>query len=184
MSPTREPTESGTARQPSGPDPLPEGFQFGVATAGFQVEGGFNGPGEPANNWVAWEQTGRVEPSGDAVGFWARPEEALDRAAALGCDSFRLGVEWARVVPDGRRIDGSALDRYVSIVAGCVERGLAPLVTLHHFTNPAWLGEDLWLRPDAPARFAEWARTVVPALAPFVRHWVTPNELKIFVVQP
>ena len=183
MSPTGEPTESDTAPPAPGRALVPECFQFGVATAGFQVEGGFNGPGEPANNWLAWEQTGRVEPSGAAVGFWARPEQALDRAAALGCDSFRLGVEWARVVPDGREVDRAALDRYVAIVAGCVERGLAPLVTLHHFTNPAWLGEDLWLRPDAPARFAEWARIVVPALAPFVRHWVTLNELNIFAVQ-
>ncbi len=83
---------------------LPDGFVFGVATAGYQVEGGFNGPGEPSNNWLPWEQVGRVEPSGGAVGFWERPEEALDRAAALGCDGFRLGVEWARVVrDDGRR---------------------------------------------------------------------------------
>ena len=183
MSPTSNPTESDSARPAAGREVLPEGFRFGVATAGFQGEGGFNGPGEPANNWLAWEQTGRVEPSGDAVGFWARPEEALDRAAALGCDSFRLGVEWARVVPDGRRVDRAALDRYVAIVAACVERGLAPLVTLHHFTGPAWLGEDLWLRPDAPARFAEWAGLVVPALAPFVRHWVTLNELNILAVQ-
>jgi len=181
--PTRTSTEPGTGPRGTGRDLLPECFLFGVATAGYQVEGGFNGPGEPANNWLAWEQVGRVEPSGDAVGFWAHPEVALDRAAALGCESFRLGVEWARVVPDGNRVDGAALDRYVSIVAGCVERGMAPLVTLHHFTNPAWLGEDFWLRPDAPARFADWARTVVPALAPFVRLWVTLNELNIFAVQ-
>ena len=162
---------------------LPDGFLFGVATAGFQVEGGFNGPGEPANNWLAWEQVGRVEPSGDAVGFWTRPEEALDRAAALGCGSFRLGVEWARVMPEAGEVDRAALDRYVSIVEGCVERGMAPLVTLHHFTHPEWLGEDLWLRPDAPRRFADWAGIVVPALAPSVRHWVTLNELNIFAVQ-
>jgi beta-glucosidase/6-phospho-beta-glucosidase/beta-galactosidase len=150
-----------------------------VATAGFQVEGGFNGPGEPANNWLAWEQTGRVTPSGDAVGFWDRPEEALDRAAALGCDSFRLSVEWARVVPDGCAVDRVALGRYVDIVEGCVQRGLTPLVTLHHFTAPAWLGDDLWLRPDAADRYAAWARVVVPALAPSVRHWVTVNEINV-----
>ncbi len=166
----------------AGPGPLPDGFLFGVATAGFQVEGGFNGPGEPANNWLAWEQTGRVTPSGNAVDFWERPEEALDRAAALGCDSFRLGVEWARVVPDGRGVDRVALDRYVDIVEGCVERGLAPLVTLHHFTSPAWLGEDLWLRPDAADRYAAWARVVVPALAPSVRHWVTVNEVNVMAL--
>ena len=81
----------------------PDGFLFGVATAGFQVEGGYNGPGQPANNWLPWEHVGRVEPSGNAVGFWERPEEAFDRAAALGCNSFRLSVEWARVFPGRRR---------------------------------------------------------------------------------
>ncbi len=90
---------------------VPDDFLFGVATAGYQVEGGFNGPGEPANNWLAWEQIGKVEPSGSAVGFWERPEESLDRAAALGCNSFRMGIEWARVVPDDGAVDRRALDQ-------------------------------------------------------------------------
>ena len=61
---------------------LPDDFLFGVATAGFQVEGGYNGPGEPTNNWARWEGGGRIEPSGNACDFWLRPEDALDRAAA------------------------------------------------------------------------------------------------------
>ncbi len=158
-------------------------FRFGVATAGFQIEGGYNGPGEPANNWQAWEQVGRVEPSGSAVNFWDRPEEALDRAAGLGCDSFRLSVEWARVVPQPNEIDTSALERYVDIVGACVERGLEPLVTLHHFTHPAWLGEDFWTRPDAPERFRSWAELVVEALAPLVRLWVTINEINVLFAE-
>jgi 6-phospho-beta-galactosidase len=32
--------------------PLPNGFLWGVANAGFQVEGGFNGRGEPQNDWA------------------------------------------------------------------------------------------------------------------------------------
>src|SRR5271165_4982946 len=47
---------------------LPRDFRFGVATAGYQIEGGYNGPGEPKNNWYRWESTGRVEPSGAAIG--------------------------------------------------------------------------------------------------------------------
>ncbi len=167
---------------PTAGGPLPEGFLFGVATAGFQVEGGYNGPGQPANNWVAWEQVGRVEPSGAAVGFWDHPEESLDRAAALGCNSFRFGVEWARVVPDARGVDRAALDRYCAIADGCNERGLTPLVTLHHFTHPAWLGEDLWLRPDAPDRYAAWVGAVAAALAPSVRHFVTINEINVLAM--
>jgi len=178
------PEESGRTGDhgPVGAGLVPPGFLLGVATAGFQVEGGFNGPGQPANNWLAWEQTGRVTPSGDAVGFWDRPEEALDRAAALGCDSFRLSVEWARVMPDCGVVDPDALARYRSIVDACLDRGLAPLVTLHHFTHPAWLGEDLWLRPDAPARFAAYARLVAAELAPAARHWVTLNEINVLAL--
>ena len=161
---------------------LPDGFVFGVATAGFQVEGGFNGPGEPANNWVAWEQVGRVEPSGNAVGFWDHPEEALDRAAQIGCSSFRLGVEWARVFPDEGGPDTAALASYAAIVRGCLDRGMEPLVTLHHFTHPAWLGEDLWLRPDAPERYRAWVEVAVDALTPWVRWWVTVNEINILAV--
>jgi beta-glucosidase/6-phospho-beta-glucosidase/beta-galactosidase len=66
---------------------------IGAATAGFQVEGGYNGEGEPGNNWMDWERTDRVERSGRACDFWVHPEEALDRAAAIGCTAFRLSVE-------------------------------------------------------------------------------------------
>jgi len=156
---------------------LPPGFRFGVATAGFQIEGGFNGPGEPANNWVRWERAGRVEVSGAAVDFWNRYEEHLDRAAALGCDAVRLGVEWARVEPAPGQIDDTALEHYATILEACRARGLEPLVTLHHFTHPAWLGEDFWLSGDSPDRYASWVETAVSRLSPWCRTWVTLNEI-------
>ena len=88
---------------------VPPGLLFGVATSGFQIEGGFNGPGEPANNWRGWERSGRIEPSGVACDFWRHPEEALDRAASIGCDAFRLSVEWARIEPEDGVVDRAAL---------------------------------------------------------------------------
>src|SRR6476620_5170234 len=102
---------------------LPEGFRFGVATAGFQVEGHFNGPGEARNNWYGWERDGRVEPSGIAVDFWERYEDHLDRAAAAGCDGFRLSIEWARCEPSEGEWDATAFDRYRAILDACRERG-------------------------------------------------------------
>jgi beta-glucosidase/6-phospho-beta-glucosidase/beta-galactosidase len=176
------PNGPSTAGGSTGSAGLPDDFLIGVATAGFQVEGGFNGPGQPANNWLAWEQVGRVEPSGEAVGFWERPEEALDRAAGLGCTSFRLSVEWARVFPDAGGPDRAVLARYGRLAQACTDRGLEPLVTLHHFTHPAWLGEDFWLRPDAADRFRRWAEVAADALAGSVRHWVTINEMNVLVI--
>ena len=118
-----------------------------MATSGYQVEGGYNGDGEPHNNWAAWEGAGRAARSGLACDFWRHPEEALDRAAAIGCNAFRLSVEWARLEPRPGVFDVAALDRYAEILAMCAARGLEPIVTLHHFTHPFWLGEEFWLRP-------------------------------------
>jgi beta-glucosidase/6-phospho-beta-glucosidase/beta-galactosidase len=154
-----------------------------LATAGFQVEGGFNGPGEPANNWSAWERSGRVEPSGIALDFWNEYEHHLDRAAATGCDAFRMSVEWARCEPAPGEIDAEALAHYAQILSACHERGLTPLLTLHHFTHPVWLGEDFWLSGDAPERFAGWASTAVAALSEHCASWVTINEINVYAMQ-
>jgi beta-glucosidase len=169
------------AARPTAPAPslLGDGFAIGVATAGYQIEGGFNGAGQPANNWYGWEAVGRAARSGVACDFWSHPEEALDRAAAIGCTTFRLSVEWARLEPEPGRFDDAALERYVEILELCAGRGLAPMVTLHHFTHPLWLGEEFWLRPGSPDRFARHVERVVPALAPHCRRWVTVNEPNI-----
>ena len=158
---------------------LGEGFAVGVATSGYQVEGGFNGDGEPHNNWSAWEGAGRAARSGLACDFWRHPEEALDRAASIGCNAFRLSVEWARLEPRPGAYDARALERYAEILSLCAERGLEPIVTLHHFTHPFWLGEEFWLRPASPDVFARHVARVVPALAPYCRRWVTINEPNI-----
>jgi beta-glucosidase/6-phospho-beta-glucosidase/beta-galactosidase len=161
---------------------LGDGFLAGVATSGYQVEGGFNGEGEPHNNWSDWEASGRAARSGRACDFWRDPGEALDRAAAIGCNAFRLSVEWARLEPGPGAFDWAVLERYAEILAGCVARGMEPMVTLHHFTHPGWLGEELWLRPGSPDVFARHVARVVPALAPYCRRWITINEPNIVML--
>lgn len=162
---------------------LPAGFRFGVATSAFQTEGGLNGPGEPANDWLDWERSGRVEPSGRALSFWDRYEDHLDRAVAAGCDAFRLSVEWARCQPAEGANDEAAFDRYRAILAACHERGLRPTVCLHHFTHPRWLGPDFWLRLDSPERFATWVGAAVDRLAGECANWLTLNEINGYAVQ-
>lgn len=162
---------------------LPDDFRFGVATAGFQIEGGFNGPGEVRNNWYRFESTGRVAPSGIALDFWNDYETHLDHAVAAGVNAFRFSLEWARCEPVDGDVDDTALARYADIADACTERGLEPLVTLHHFTHPDWAGENFWLRDDAPERFARFAAVAARAMAPVTDHWVTINEWNILALQ-
>ena len=169
------------------PDPsplvLPAGFVFGVATSAFQTEGGLNGPGEPANDWLDWERSGRVEPAGVALSFWDDYEDHLDRAVAAGCNAFRMSVEWARCEPADGAYDDAAFERYRAILDACEARGLRPTVCLHHFTHPHWLGPDFWLRLDSPQRFAGWVAAAVDRLAGGCRHWLTLNEINGYAVQ-
>ena len=177
---------------------LPDGFAFGVATAGFQVEGGFNRPGQPRNNWYDREAAGRVERSGAACDSWNRWEEDLDAVAAMGLDWYRLGVEWARLQPSARSDetsepawDDEAVARYVAMLAGARERGIEPLVTLHHFTHPRWLGLAFWERAESPRLFARYAAEAAYRLGdglvasgqrPLARY-VTLNEINALAIQ-
>ena len=172
---------------------VPDGFCFGVATSGYQIEGGFNGPGEARNNWFEWERRKGYEPCGPACDSWNRYEEDLDLAASIGVDTYRMGIEWARVQPSERNdeheppFDDGAIRHYAAIIAAARSRGIEPLVTLHHFTHPRWLGLGFWLRPDSPHVFARYVREIVQRLGdalaavrqPPVRRYVTLNEINI-----
>ena len=91
--------------------------------------------------------------------------EDFDRAAAAGQNAHRLSVEWSRIEPAPGRWDDVALDHYREMLRGLRQRGLAPMVTLHHFTNPLWLAERVAGRSDASSpRFERFTRKVVEAL--------------------
>lgn len=155
--------------------PLPEGFLMGAATSAHQVEGN-----NVTSDWWALENrpdTFVPEPSGDAADSWHRWPQDMDLLAELGFDAYRFSIEWARVEPERGRISRAALLHYRAMVRGALERGLRPVVSLHHFTSPRWFTErGGWGAADAAVLFADYARTVLPVLAEGVRYVATINE--------
>jgi len=134
---------------------FPDRFLFGTSTSGYQSEGGFNGPDDPKNNWYFVEKDGSMEQTGAGSRFWEMYPQDLDVAARIGCNAFRMGIEWSRIQPEvdpevreAPPFDPVAVDTYADIIAGCKQRGMEPLVTLFHFTHPLWLGMDPWLDRD------------------------------------
>ena len=161
---------------------FPKNFLWGTATSSHQVEGD-----NRLNDWWAWEQQpGRIREgarSGKACDWWGgRWKEDLDRAAAGGQNTHRLSVEWSRIEPSPGRWDGNALDYYREILSGMRARGIEPMVTLHHFTNPLWLAEQGgWENEDVVARFEAFARKTVAALKDLTTFWCTINEPNIYI---
>ncbi|CAL9363578.1 family 1 glycosylhydrolase [Streptomyces sp. Tu 3180] len=157
------------------PTSLPDAFLWGVATAGHQNEG----DNSASDTWFLEHTTPSLfrEPSGPACRGYQRWETDLDLAAGLGLNAFRFSVEWARVEPERGVVRAEALDHYERMVDGCLERGLAPIVTFSHFTAPHWFAAaGSWTAADAPARFAEQCDRVVARFGDRISHAVTLNE--------
>lgn len=162
---------------------FPDRFQWGVATAAHQVEGN-----NANNTWWAWEQEpGHIRKrhrSGSACDWWEQAEDDFDRAAGLGLNTLRLSVEWSRIEPQPGRFDRAATARYAYMLQGLHERGMMPLVTLHHFTDPLWLAQrGGWEDPETVPRFARFVRYVVQALGEYCHTWCTINEPNVYAHQ-
>ncbi len=161
---------------------FPKGFLWGTATASHQVEGN-----NTNNNWHYWEQEGHITPGhacGLACDWWGgRWQEDFDRASEAGQNTHRLSIEWSRVQPAIDRWDEDALDNYREMIRGLTERGLTPMVTLHHFTDPLWLMHlGGWEYEPIVEHFETYVRRVVEALGDYVNLWCTINEPDVYAV--
>lgn len=161
---------------------FPGGFLWGTATAHHQVEGGHQ-----HNNWARWEtQTDakgkpRIQNGdrcGDAAGHWSRFADDIRRMHAdLGVNTYRFSLSWSRIEPAPGQWDQGAIDHYHQLIDLCLELGITPMVTLHHFAHPLWF-EDLGsFEKEANiahmVRFTERMFGEYGAKVPF---WCTFNE--------
>jgi beta-glucosidase len=163
---------------------FPSNFLWGSATSAYQVEGqNFN------NDWWDWEQTPghiRNNDSSRMACDWrgGRYHEDLQRAQALGHNTHRLSVEWSRIEPSEGQWDANALQFYRDVLKELRQRGMVPLVDLHHFTNPRWLAtKGGWKNPATVEYFARYARTVVRELGDLCTFWITFNEPNAYAYQ-
>ncbi|MBZ5703922.1 MAG: glycoside hydrolase family 1 protein [Acidobacteriia bacterium] len=161
------------------PSRFPAGFLWGVSTAAHQVEGGNDN-----NQWAAWEQAGGIKSgdrSGQACDWWNNAERDFDLAREMGVNALRLSVEWSRIEPQEGQYDAQALRRYRQMLEALHQRGIRPMVCLHHFTHPLWFEQKGgFLRYDAANRFEGFARHVVSGLGDLCQSWVTFNEPNVY----
>jgi len=154
---------------------FPEGFLWGAATAGHQVEGG----NVNADLWpLEWATDSLfTEPSGDACDHYHRYPEDIAALADLGFSAYRFSLEWARIEPEPGYFSRAALDHYRRMVATCLEHDITPVVTYCHFTTPRWFaGAGGWAGPDAVARFSRYAARATEHLGDLVPWVATLNE--------
>jgi beta-glucosidase/6-phospho-beta-glucosidase/beta-galactosidase len=133
-------------------------FLWGAATSSYQVEGGvtnndwdFFARSEPIKNRIStltkpsifYKSSTKIvlKPAGDAAKFWNPKyyEKDFDLARSLGLNTFRIGIEWARIEPERGQWDQDAIEQYKEMVRAMRKRGLMPVISLNHVTLPLWI---------------------------------------------
>ena len=150
---------------------FPEGFLWGAATSAYQVEGD--------NTNSDWED---FKSAGKAADQYNLYEKDFDLAKSLGHNSHRLSIEWSRIEPSEGEFDADAIDHYKKVLKALKQQGFTVMLTLHHFTNPAWLAKKGgWENFQAPGYFERFVKKVIPPLSGYVDLWITINEPGILV---
>ena len=167
-----------TDPEPANSFRFPDGFLWGAATSSHQVEGG-----NRWNDWWELEESGRLaHRSAEACRHYEMYESDFDLAKSLGHNAHRLSIEWSRIEPREGEWNAAELDHYAAVIAALRQRHIEPVVTLHHFTNPAWFARrGGWTRSDSIALFARYVEVVAKRLAGDVKFWLTINEPTVYV---
>ncbi|MCK5510437.1 glycoside hydrolase family 1 protein [Candidatus Parcubacteria bacterium] len=163
---------------------FPNGFLWGTSTSAYQVEGGIT------NDWSEWEakrvkskkfKNKKLNPNdyicGKACDSYNRYEEDLDLAKSLNTNAVRFGIEWARIEPKKGVWDVAEIKHYAQVLAATKKRGLKTVVTLWHWTNPAWIAKaGGWANKETVTRYLRYVDLIVNELGGNIDYWVTLNE--------
>ena len=154
---------------------FPKGFLWGASTSGHQTEGN-----NTASDFWWMEHCAKTmfqQPSGDATNSFQLWSVDMDLAKALGLNSYRFSLEWARIEPEEGKFSTAMLDHYRRMIAGCRARGLTPVVTFNHFTCPRWFAaKGGWSNLESSDLFARYCDKAARALAADIGYALTLNE--------
>jgi len=161
---------------------FPEGFNWGVATSAYQIEGAWNEDGKGESIWDRFTHLPYRIANGDtgdvACDHYHRFEDDVTLMGDLGIRSYRFSISWPRVLPEGAgRENTKGLEFYDRLVDRLLDKGIMPVVALNHWDYPQALMErGGWPNRDSVDWFTDYARLIFDRLGDRVGQWITHNE--------
>lgn len=165
-----------------------EHFLWGVSTAAYQVEGGYQADGKGESKWdfltnkvgvtqflIGEKQTGNV-----AINMYDRTQYLKDIGLMkqLGVNAYRFSLDWSRIIPDGvGAVNDKGLAHYDQLIDDLLAAGIEPVVTLYHFDYPvALMQKGGWGNPEMINWYVNYASVVLKRFGKKVKHFITFNE--------
>ena len=158
---------------------LKRNLLLGTATAATQIEGG-----DDNNNWARFAREGKVDDGSSptrACDHYNRWREDIDIMADMGLEIYRFGIEWSRIEPEQNRFDESVLAHYREEIEYMRAKGIRPMLTLHHFSNPLWF-ENMggWENKRSAEIFLAFCDKVMDYMGDIVDDYITINEPNVY----
>ncbi len=182
---------------------FPKNFLWGASTASHQVEGGTH------NQWSVWELQVAQEKaksaqtelgwlsnwedikaqaedpnnyiSGKGVEHYKRYKEDFGLVKELNLNSFRFGIEWARIQPKEGEWDKSEVEHYKTYIKELKKQGIEPMLNLWHWTVPVWFAEKGGFeKKDNLKYWDDFIKKIAEEFAPMVRNIITLNEPNVY----
>lgn len=166
--------------------PLPSDFEWGFATAAYQIEGAVAEGGRGKSIWDTFchlEPTRTKGANGDvACNHYHRFEEDFDLLTKYGAKAYRFSLSWSRIIPGGGRedpVNEEGIAFYNRLIDALLQRGVRPWVTLYHWDLPQTLHDRYggWLNVEESQKdFERYARLCFERFGDRVKNWITLNE--------
>lgn len=161
---------------------FPRSFEWGAATAAYQIEGAYQEEGRGMSIWDTFARTpGKVLHlhNGDhACDSYHRYEEDVALMKALGIKTYRFSVAWPRIIPDGTgEVNRAGLDYYHRLVDSLIANGIEPMCTLYHWDLPQTLQDNGgWENRATIDAFVRYAEVMFKEFSGKITKWLTINE--------
>lgn len=168
-------------RSKFGPD-----FNWGVSTAAYQIEGGYNADGKGRSIWDDFTATpGKIYLNQDAkttCDFYHRYIHDINLMAEMKIPAFRFSLSWSRIIPSGTgKINPVGIEYYNRVIDHCLKMGVEPWITLYHWDLPSELEKKGgWTNREIIYWFAEYIELCIRYFGDRVKNWMILNEPAVF----
>lgn len=156
---------------------LPCGFVWGVASSGWQIEGGLQleGRGPSVQDGIGAIPLSGNDSNVNAM-FYYHYKQDIQRLAAIGIPYLCFSIPWTRIVPFGIKgspINTQALDHYDDLINTAIANGITPIITILHYDLPTSVS---YSNTNFTDHFLYYAKQIMTRYADRVPYWVSVNE--------
>ncbi|KAE8299587.1 Lactase-phlorizin hydrolase Lactase-glycosylceramidase Lactase [Larimichthys crocea] len=160
-----------------------QGFNWGVSSSAYQIEGGWDADGKGPSVWdTLTQKPGSIPANANgnvACDSYHRLEEDLYMLRALKVKTYRFSLSWSRIFPDGQNtsVNQKGVDYYNRLIDGLIAYNITPMVTLYHWDLPQALQNiSGWENVNMINIFNDFCDYCFATFGDRVKFWMTFNQ--------